>query len=61
MKPKKSFTAYSVTQCDEPTLACMRHRRKDTLARVIEIWGPNWKKEHPRLRIIKVIVTEVSS
>ena len=56
---KKSFTAYCVTQIDSPTLACINYKRHKTLARVREIWGKDYRKKHPKLRIVKVIVTEV--
>lgn len=58
IRKKKSITAYCATQCGEPTLSCIRHRRKDTLAKVREIWGKDYRKKHPDLKIMKVIITE---
>lgn len=55
---KRSFTAYCVTQIDSPTLACINYKRHKTLARVREIWGKDYRKNNPKLRIVKVIVTE---
>lgn len=56
---KRSFTAYCATQVDGPTMCALRRKRKQTLARVIEIWGEDYRRKHPKLRIMKVIVTEV--
>ncbi len=58
MKKKRSFTAYCATQCDTLTKCAFAYRRKDTLARVREIWGKDYRRKHPNLRIVKVIVTE---
>lgn len=55
---KKSITAYCATQCDRPTFCALANRRSKTLAKVREIWGKNWKRKHPDLRIIKVHITE---
>lgn len=55
---KRSFTAYCATQVDGPTMCALKRKRKDTLARVREIWGKDYRRKHPDLRIIKVIVTE---
>ena len=55
---KRSFTAYCATQCDTLTKCAFAYRRKDTLARVREIWGKDYRRKHPDLRIVKVIVTE---
>ena len=55
---KRSFTAYCATQVEGPTMCALKRKRKQTLARVREIWGDDYRRKHPNLRIIKVIVTE---
>lgn len=55
---KRSFTAYCATQVDGPTKCALNYKRKDTLAKVREIWGKDYRRKHPKLRIMKVIVTE---
>jgi hypothetical protein len=55
---KRSFTAYCATQVDGPTKCALNYKRKDTLARVREIWGKDYRRKRPNLRIVKVIVSE---
>jgi hypothetical protein len=60
MKPK-SVTAYCATYTGDPTTSCLNYRRKSTLARVIEVWGKNWKNQkvgNQKLKIIKVKITK---
>lgn len=58
IRKKKSITAYCATQCGEPTFCALAYRRSKTLARVREIWGKDYRKTHPDLKIMKVIITE---
>ncbi len=58
VRKKKSITAYCATQCGDPTVCALAYRRSKTLAKIREIWGKNWRKTHPDLRIIKVHITQ---